>query len=296
MKALTAIEIPGLPVFTRGKVRNVYDLGDDLLVVASDRVSAFDHVLATGIPDKGKILTALSAWWFRRLEAVSRHHLVATEVERFPEVLRRHSDLLRDRSMLVRKARRIDLECIVRGYLAGSAWKEYSQSGTVSGLALEPGLKLNSRLDQAIFTPSTKADDGHDRNITVGEMYDLVGRETGEQLMARSLALFEAARKIAGSANITIVDTKFEFGRLGEDLILIDEIFTPDSSRFLFQEGGRGEPVNLDKQVIRDHLERSGWDKNPPAPGLPPEVVAEARRRYLLILESLTGEVPPWAQ
>jgi phosphoribosylaminoimidazole-succinocarboxamide synthase len=296
MQALTNVDISGLKLFARGKVRNMYDLGDSLLLVASDRISAFDHILGSGVPDKGKILTAISAFWFRRLEHVSDHHLIATDVDSFPEAVGRHRELLRDRSMLVKKARRIDVECIVRGYLAGSAWKEYRQTGVVSGVRLPEGLELNSRLDRPIFTPSTKSDEGHDRNITVPEMLDQVGRGPGEEIIERSLALFDAARKVADAAGITIIDTKFEFGYLADRIILIDEIFTPDSSRFLALEEGRCEPTNLDKQYVRDYLERIGWDKNPPAPELPPDVVLEARRRYLLILERLTGEAPAWAR
>lgn len=295
MQAVTNVDISGLKLYARGKVRDVYDLGDSLLLVASDRISAFDHVLASGIPDKGKILTAISAFWFRKLEHVSSHHLISTDADRFPDVVGPHRELLRDRSMLVKKARRIDVECIVRGHLAGSAWKEYRLSGVVSGVRLPGGLELNSRLDRPIFTPSTKSDEGHDRNITVPEMLDLVGREPGEEIIERSLALFDAARQVAEGVGLTIIDTKFEFGYLDDRIILIDEIFTPDSSRFLASEAGRREPTNLDKQFVRDYLERIGWDKNPPAPELPPDVVVEVRRRYLLILDRLTGERPSWA-
>jgi phosphoribosylaminoimidazole-succinocarboxamide synthase len=296
MQALTSVDISGLRVFAKGKVRSLYDFGDRLLIVASDRISAFDQVLGTGIPDKGKILTALSAFWFRTLEHVCKNHMLTMDVEDFPAEARPYADLLRSRSMVVRKARRIDMECIVRGYLAGSAWKEYSQTGKVSGIGLEPGLELNARLDRPIFTPSTKSDQGHDRNITVSEMLDIVGRKPGEYLMKKSLALFEEARRFAQARGITLVDTKFEFGYVGDEVVLIDEILTPDSSRFLADEPGRPEPTNLDKQYIRDYLERMGWDKNPPAPELPPDVVTETRRRYLVILERLLGERPAWAR
>ena len=295
MQALTSIDLDGLRAFSKGKVRSVYDLGDKLLVVASDRISAFDYVLASGIPDKGKILTAISAFWFRALAGVSAHHMIATDVGAYPPEARQHSDILRDRSMLVWKAERIDMECIVRGYLAGSAWKEYSATGRVAGLELKPGLTLNARLDEPIFTPSTKSDEGHDRNITVEEMLDIVGAGPGKTLVERSLALFDKARQLADARGITIIDTKFEFGYLGGKVILIDEIFTPDSSRFLYKEAGSSQSINVDKQFIRDYLERIGWDKRPPAPELPADVVAEARRRYLVILEKLTGERPRWA-
>ncbi|MFZ1946500.1 MAG: phosphoribosylaminoimidazolesuccinocarboxamide synthase [bacterium] len=296
MQALTEIDLSGITLFSKGKVRNVYDLGDRLLIVASDRISAYDHVLASGIPDKGKILTALSAFWFKTLDAVTRHHMISTDVGDLPPAAARHADLLRDRSMLVRRAERVDIECIVRGYLAGSAWKEYSLTGKVAGLALPRGLELNSRLDRPIFTPSTKAEDGHDRNITVSEMMDAVGTRVGEEIAARSLAVFDAARHLAQAKGITIVDTKFEFGYIDGELALIDEVFTPDSSRFLAAGEGGGEALNLDKQFVRDYLDRTGWDRNPPAPELPPEIATEARRRYLLILERLTGERPQWAR
>jgi phosphoribosylaminoimidazole-succinocarboxamide synthase len=221
--------------------------------------------------------------------------MIATDVSEFPPEAERYAGLLRGRSMLVWKAERIDLECIVRGYLAGSAWKEYTSAGKVAGMALPPGLTLNARLERPIFTPSTKSDEGHDRNISVAEMLQIVGQGPGETMIERSLALFDEARRLADTKGITIIDTKFEFGYLGGEIVLIDEIFTPDSSRFLYQETGSGQPINVDKQFIRDYLDEIGWDKNPPAPELPPQIVTEARRRYLVILERLTGERPEWA-
>lgn len=296
MQALTGVDISDLKLFSKGKVRNVYDFGERLLIVASDRISAYDCVLPTGIPDKGKILTAISAFWFRQLERVSPHHMISTNLKDFPAAAARHADLLSGRSMLVRKAERIDMECIVRGYLAGSAWREYQASGKLAGLSLPAGLLPNARLDHPIFTPSTKSDTGHDRNITISEMNSILGTELGGQLMQRSLALFEEARLTAEPKGITIIDTKFEFGRVAGDLVLIDEAFTPDSSRFLARDEGKPEPVNLDKQLIRDYLDSTGWDRNPPPPELPPEIVTEARRRYLVILERLTGGRPAWAE
>lgn len=296
MQALTGVDISGLTLFSRGKVRNVYDLGDRLLMVASDRISAFDSVLPTGIPDKGKILTTISAFWFTQLERVSPHHMLSTDLKDFPAAAAKYGELLSGRSMLVKKAERIDMECIVRGYLAGSAWKEYMATGKVAGLALPAGLGFNARLASPIFTPSTKSDTGHDRNITVSEMNGIVGAGLGRQLMERSLALFDEARRIAEPRGIAILDTKFEFGHVAGELTLIDEALTPDSSRFLVREEGAAEPINVDKQFIRDYLETTGWDKNPPAPELPPEVVTEARRRYLVILEKLTGRKPSWAE
>lgn len=295
MQALTSLEISGLEMLSRGKVREVYDLGDKLLMVASDRISAFDYVLPSGIPDKGKILTGLSSFWFRKLAAVSKHHLITDQVEEFPEETVEYRDLLRHRSMLVWKARRIDIECIVRGYLAGSAWKEYSQAGTVAGCGLPPGLKRNSRLERPVFTPSTKARDGHDRNITIEEMSDLAGGAATEYIITKSLSLYENARTFAEDKGITLLDTKFEFGYLRDDIILIDEVLTPDSSRFVVRERPDSEPSNLDKQFIRDFLEETGWDRNSPPPALPEQVVVECRRRYLVLFERLTGGRPQWA-
>ena len=296
MQAVTSLDISGLDLFSRGKVRDVYDLGENLLIVASDRISVFDVVMPTGIPDKGKILTALSSFWFRRLEGISEHHLITDRVQDFPEVVGAYEDILRHRSMLVKKARRIDIECIVRGYLAGSAWKEYSVSGTVAGCKLPGGLEKNSKLERPLFTPSTKADDGHDRNITVEEMRDLVGSEPTEEVMATSVRLFEGASEFAERRGVTLLDTKFEFGYLDQRIILIDEALTPDSSRFLVEETPGSGPLSLDKQFVRDFAESTGWDKNSPAPVLPEEVVTECRRRYLLLFERLTGEIPSWAR
>ncbi len=294
MQALTSFEISGLDVFSKGKVRDVYDLGEKLLIVASDRISAFDHVLPTGIPDKGKILTGVSAFWFEKLEGVCPHHMISVDPSAFPSSTEKFAEIFRHRSMLVHKARRVDVECIVRGYLAGSAWKEYAESGTVAGCVLPVGLKKGAKLDMPIFTPSTKADDGHDRNISVKEMSNLVGAKPSEAIIEKSLNLFEEAVRFAADRGITIVDTKFEFGYLRDELILIDEVFTPDSSRFWVEETPGSEAINIDKQFIRDFLEGTGWDKNSSAPQLPEEVVTECRRRYLLLYEKLMGERPPW--
>ncbi len=290
MKALTEIEIDALKVFKRGKVRTVYDLGDNLLIVASDRISAFDYILPDGIPDKGKILTRISGFWFRKLSHISSNHLISDCVDDFPEILKPYSELLRDRSMLVRKAHRIDIECIVRGYLSGSAWREYQATGKVAGSKLREGLQKDAELETPIFTPSTKTEEGHDRNITIDEMRSIVGDEATEEIVARSIRLFEEARKIANQCGLTLVDTKFEFGYANGDLILIDEVLTPDSSRYWFFEDGRR--INLDKQYVRDYLEQSGWDKNSPPPNLPDHVVLEVRRRYVLLANLLMGVGP----
>jgi phosphoribosylaminoimidazole-succinocarboxamide synthase len=294
MQALTGIDIRGLKIFSRGKVRDIYDLGDKLLIVASDRISAFDYVLPTGIPDKGKVLTGISSFWFKKLEPVSRHHMITHDVEEFPSGLNDHVEILRDRSMLTWKAKRIDIECIVRGYLSGSAWKEYSGTGQVAGQVLAPDLEKDARLDSPLFTPTTKSEDGHDRNITVRDMCSLVGSRQTEYIMAKSLSLFHEASGVAEGRGITLVDTKFEFGYFEDGIILIDEVLTPDSSRFWVKDEKSGQQVNLDKQFIRDFLERTAWDKNSPPPELPPEIVTEVRRRYLALFERLTGDRPAW--
>ena len=289
MQAVTSLDVTGLNLFSRGKVRDVYDLGETLLLVASDRLSAFDHVLPSGIPDKGRILTAVSAFWFQHLGHVIRNHMISTSVEDFPEETRKYDGVLRDRSMLVWKAQRIDVECIVRGFLAGSAWEEYSATGCVAGHQLLPGLEKNARLDRPLFTPSTKSDEGHDRNITVREMCDLVGSRPTEYILAKSLDLFDTARQYADERGLTLLDTKFEFGYLDDEIILIDEVLTPDSSRYLYREHAESEPISLDKQYVRDYLDESDWDRQSPPPPLPPDVIAECRRRYLVLLRRLTG-------
>jgi phosphoribosylaminoimidazole-succinocarboxamide synthase len=296
MQALTSIDIPGLDIFWKGKVRAVYDLGDELLIVASDRISAFDIVLPSGIPDKGKILTTLSAFWFERLENVCSHHMITSRVEEYPDTLSDYREVIRDRSMLVRKARRIDVECIVRGCLSGSAWSEYQTSGRVGDYELPLGLEYNSRLERPIFTPTTKSDDGHDRKMSIAEMMEMVGAGPSEYIMARSMALFDEASRYAETRGVTILDTKYEFGYLGDDIVLIDEVFTPDSSRFLVEDETAGDVVNLDKQYIRDYLESTGWDKHSPPPNLPESVISETRRRYLLLFEKMTGSKPLWVR
>jgi phosphoribosylaminoimidazole-succinocarboxamide synthase len=251
-------------------------------------------VLPTGIPDKGKILTGVSAFWFEKLKGICPNHMISTDPSEFPSSLGEFAGIFRHRSMLVHKAERIDIECIVRGYLTGSAWGEYEKSGKVAGNVLPAGLRRGAKLDMPIFTPSTKADDGHDMNITVRKMAGLVGSKATDAIIDKSLDLFEEAARIAADRGVTIVDTKLEFGYLGRELILIDEIFTPDSSRFLIDAGPGSESMNIDKQFIRDFLEGTGWDKDSEAPQLPGEVVTECRRRYMLLYEMLTGKRPPW--
>ena len=288
------IELPGIPVFKKGKVRNVFDLGDRLLIVATDRISAFDFVLSSLIPYKGPVLTQLSRFWFDYTFLVCRNHMISTEISDFPAELHQSADLLYKRSMLVKKARVIPIECVVRGYLSGSGWKEYQETGKVCGIKLPKGLQESSRLDEPIFTPSTKADVGHDENITFKEMEKMVGSELSDKIRKISLELYQKASLYAISKGIIIADTKFEFGLdENEELLLVDELFTPDSSRFwplATYSPGKSQP-SLDKQYVRDYLLSTGWDrKTPPPPPLPPEVIEQTSRRYLEIYRLLTGK------
>ncbi|MCO5175571.1 MAG: phosphoribosylaminoimidazolesuccinocarboxamide synthase [Thermomicrobiales bacterium] len=288
---LREISIPSLRKFRSGKVRDTYDLGDQLLMVASDRVSAFDVILPDAIPDKGRVLTMLSSWWFRQTDAIAPNHLLSTNVEDLPEAVQPYREVLRDRFMLVRKAERIDIECVVRGYLAGSGWVEYQRSRTVCGEQLPEGLVESSALPHPIFTPAAKVDDGHDENITFAEVERRVGKDIARRLRDASMALYTFAERKARQEGILIADTKFEFGLIDRQLIVIDEMLTPDSSRFWdagIYEPGRSQD-SLDKQPIRDWLEQSGWKKTPPAPPLPPEVIEATTRRYRTAYERLTG-------
>lgn len=276
----------------RGKVRDTYDLGDRLLIVATDRISAFDVVLPNGIPDKGAVLTQLSAFWFEKIEPVVPTHFIrladGTTADDLPFAL---PPELVGRAMIVRKARRVDVECVVRGYLAGSAWAEYRRTGRVCGIPLPEGLREAEQLPEPIFTPTTKAETGHDQPITYAELVQMVGPDAANVLKLRSLAVYRFAWQYALERGIIIADTKFEFGWHDGELILIDEVLTPDSSRFWPLEGyepGHGQP-SYDKQPVRDWLEATGWDKQPPAPSLPPEVVADTAARYRRAFTLLTG-------
>jgi len=285
--------LPGLKLLRRGKVRDVYDAGEHYLIVATDRISAFDVVLPNGIPGKGRVLTQISIHWFRQVADIVENHLVATEVGDFPAPLRAHAEVLEGRSMLVKKASVLPVECIVRGYLSGSGWKEYRNSGTVCGLALPIGLVESSRLDEPIFTPSTKAEAGHDVNISFAEMEKIVGSELAARLRDTALAVYRRGRELAGARGIIIADTKMEFGIFEGRLILIDELMTPDSSRFWSAKtyrAGSGQE-SWDKQIVRDYLLTLAWDQTPPGPTLPDEIVAKAAARYREICEILTG--PP---
>jgi phosphoribosylaminoimidazole-succinocarboxamide synthase len=288
---LMQTNLPGVPLLARAKVRDVYDLGDSLLIVASDRLSAFDVVMPNPIPDKGRVLTQLSLFWFKLLKGVVADHVLTADVREFPAALLPYSDQLEGRSMVVRRAEVLPVECVVRGYLAGSGWKEYRERGTVCGIALPAGLRESDRLPTPLFTPSTKATSGHDENITPERAAELVGAETYTAIESASLTVYQRAADHARERGIIIADTKFEFGRHGDSLLLVDEVLTPDSSRFWpvdDYEPGRGQK-SFDKQPVRDYLEGIGWDKQPPAPVLPPEVVAGTSARYREAYRLLTG-------
>ncbi|HEV8638168.1 MAG TPA: phosphoribosylaminoimidazolesuccinocarboxamide synthase [Chloroflexota bacterium] len=280
-----------LPLLRRGKVRDVYDLGDRVLLVATDRISAFDVVLPTAIPGKGVVLTQLSAFWFGATRHVVGNHLVATSVEELPAVLAPHREALRGRAMLGWKARRIDVECVARGYLAGSAWAEYRRAGTIGGRPARSGLRESEELPEPLFTPTTKAESGHDQPMSFGEVEALVGAELAGRLRDATLAVYGWARAYAHGRGILIADTKLEFGLVDGELILIDELLTPDSSRFWPADRyapGRPQP-SFDKQFVRDYLASTGWDKQPPAPELPPDVVAGTAARYREAYRRLVG-------
>jgi phosphoribosylaminoimidazole-succinocarboxamide synthase len=278
---LSDLTIPGIEPWRRGKVRVVYDLGETLLVVATDRLSAYDAILPTPIPDKGRVLTALSAWWFGTLKAAQPHHLLSLARRDFPAPFAGRPELA-GRAMLCRKAERIDVECVVRGHLTGAGWREYRAHGTLHGEPLPAGLVDGAPLVPARFTPTTKAHEGHDEPIPTGDLGRLVGADLAQALEVRSLALYEEARAVAHARGLVLADTKFEFGFVEGRLTLIDELLSPDSSRFWdLAAYERGELLSFDKQYVRDWLDRSGWSHEPPAPALPPEVVAKTRARYL---------------
>ncbi|MBX9790366.1 MAG: phosphoribosylaminoimidazolesuccinocarboxamide synthase [Pirellulales bacterium] len=286
---LLETQLPGLLV-RRGKVRDVYDLGEYLLVVSTDRISAFDWVLPTGIPDKGAVLTGLSAFWFELLR--EDHHLLSTRVDDFPLPGNIDRATLVGRSMLVRKCKVVPIECVVRGHLAGSGWKEYQHSQSVCGVPLPAGLVESQRLPEPIFTPATKAESGHDENISFEEMANCVGHDVADELKTRSIAVYSRAVAHANRAGIIIADTKFEWGWFRNRLILIDEVLTPDSSRFWPSQGFKagGPQPSFDKQFVRDWLEQSGWDKNSPPPPLPADVVAKTQAKYIEAYQRLTGK------
>jgi phosphoribosylaminoimidazole-succinocarboxamide synthase len=289
--ALTETRFTGLPLVSRGKVRDMYDLGEHLLIVTTDRISAFDWVLPNGIPDKGKVLNQLSAYWFRVLADVVPHHLVATDVATDPRVPTGYHAVLAGRSMIVRKAEVFPVECVARGYLIGSGWRDYQKTGSVCGIALPPGLQLADRLPEVIFTPATKAQSGHDENIDFAAMARRVGDEVAAELRRLTLELYRRGTALAERCGIIIADTKFEFGRHAGRIHLIDEALTPDSSRFwpAAQWAPGHSPPSFDKQFVRDWLETTSWDKNSPPPRLPASIVGQTREKYVEALVRLTG-------
>jgi phosphoribosylaminoimidazole-succinocarboxamide synthase len=287
--------LSGLTLHRRGKVRDVYEIDDHLLIVTTDRISAFDYVLGSGIPDKGKVLTQLSAFWFGRMADLVPHHLIAIDVADFPAAAQPHANVLRGRTMLVRKTNPVPIECVARGYLSGSGWKEYQQTGSVCGIALPSGLRESDRLPEPIFTPATKAESGHDENISEAEAARLVGAGLVSRLKALTLEIYRRGAAHAETKGIIVADTKFEFGLVGagdpaSDVVLIDEVLTPDSSRFWPEasyQPGQGQP-SFDKQFVRDYLEAIRWNKQPPVPSLPDDVVQRTRDKYVEAFRLLT--------
>ena len=290
---LLTCDLPGITKLRSGKVREVFDLGENLLLVATDRISAFDCILPNAIPGKGEVLNKLSTFWFHRLDFIP-NHMIETEVSAFPAELKPYADILRGRSMIARKAKPLPIECVVRGYVAGSGWKEYQKEGTVGGYAMPAGLQQSERLPEDLFTPSTKAEEGHDEPITWSECSALLGDEVALRVKQMSLDLYRHGRAYAASRGIIIADTKFEFGIHDGEIILIDECMTPDSSRFwpADQYKSGGSPPSFDKQFVRDWLENCGWDKQPPSPELPSEIIVKTAEKYHEALTRLTAPNP----
>ncbi|HWZ12712.1 MAG TPA: phosphoribosylaminoimidazolesuccinocarboxamide synthase [Acidobacteriaceae bacterium] len=289
---LIETDFADLKLYARGKVRDLYNVSDQLLLVATDRISAFDHVLGTGIPDKGRVLTQISLFWFRLLESIVPNHLITANVDEYPEELQRHADALRGRSMLVANAQMFPVECVVRGYLSGSGWKDYQATGDVCGISLPKGLKESDRLPEPLFTPATKSADGeHDENISFAQMESRVGKQTAAKLRDLSLQIYALASQYAEGRGLILADTKFEFGRTPRGIILADEVLTPDSSRYwprdTYNPGGPQQ--SFDKQFVRDYLESIRWNKQAPAPSLPENVVERTREKYLEAFRLLTG-------
>ncbi len=285
-------DFPGLKLMARGKVRDIYDLGDTLLLVTSDRISAFDVIMNEPIPHKGFVLTQISAFWFRQMEDIVKNHIISIDVADYPTACQPYADVLKGRSMLVKKAKPLPVECIVRGYVSGSGWKDYRSTGAISGIKLPAGLKESDRLPEPIFTPSTKAELGtHDENISFEEMAELCGRDLAEQARDYTIRIYSRARDLADQKGIIIADTKFEFGVYGDELIIIDECMTPDSSRFWpkdqYQPGG--PQPSFDKQFLRDYLETLDWGKTAPAPPLPAEIIAKTGEKYREALFRIAG-------
>ena len=290
-KVLTSTNLPGFERLSTGKVRDIYGVGDDLLIVATDRISAFDCVLPQGIPDKGRVLTRMSLFWFDYLKDVVANHLITAEVDEYPEPLRKFRDQLAGRSMLVKRCRMEPVECVARGYISGSGWKEYRAWGTVCGIALPAGLRESDKLPQPLFTPATKAETGHDENVPFQAVVDLAGQETAERLRDLTLRIYARASEYAETRGIILADTKFEFGWHDDALLLADEVLTPDSSRYwprdTYNPGGAQK--SFDKQFVRDYLETLDWNKQPPAPALPPDVIEKTADKYREAYRRIAG-------
>ena len=292
--ALLQADLPPLKLHARGKVRDIYAVGDELLLITTDRVSAFDHILATGIPDKGKILTQISLFWFSLLADLVPTHLVTADIDQYPASLQPYRQLLHFRSMLVKQAEIFPIECVVRGYLTGSAWKDYQETGRVCGITLLPGMKESERLPEPIFTPATKAPAGeHDTNISMEEMGHRIGRANAELLRDLSLMIYDRAWRHVDGQDMILADTKFEFGRTAHGVVLADEVLTPDSSRYWWKSHYHpgGPQISFDKQFVRDYLVESHWNKQAPAPGLPESVVARTQEKYLEAFRRITGRI-----
>ena len=287
---LLTTDFSGIPLFRRGKVRDVYDLGDSLLVISTDRISCFDVILPTPIPEKGEVLTEISKFWFDFTSDIVENHLITSDVEQYPGMLLEYKDILSGRSMLVKKAKPLPVECIVRGYLSGSGWKDYKNSGSVCGIKLPEGFKESDKLPEVIFTPSTKADVGHDENVSQDYVEKQIGKDIADKIKQLSIDVYTKARDYAEKRGIIIADTKFEFGIADDKIILIDEVLTPDSSRFWPKDQyktGQSQP-SFDKQFVRDYLETLDWDKTPPGPVLPDEIVSKTTEKYRQALDILT--------
>ena len=285
-------DFPDLKIFKRGKVRDVYDLGDNLLMVATDRISAFDVVIPDPIPDKGKILTQISLFWFDLMKPLLKNHIISSKTDDYPEECKKYADVLEGRSMLVKKTNPLPVECVVRGYISGSGWKSYQESGRICGIKLPEGLKESEKLAETIFTPSTKEEVGtHDVNIDFDETVNLIGKDIADKVKSLSYDIYKKGAEIAEEKGIIIADTKFEFGLIQDEIILIDEVLTPDSSRFWPKETYRpgGSQESFDKQYLRDYLLSINWDQKPPAPPLPEEVIKNTRNKYIEALNKLTG-------
>ncbi len=291
-EVISETRLPDIKPFSIGKVRDIYDLDDRILIVATDRLSAFDVVLPTAIPYKGKILTGLSEFWFDFTRSIVDNHFITADIAEFPSELQKYGGILAGRSMIARKAKRLDIECVARAYIAGSAWRSYSEKGSVCGIKLPPGLKESDKLPEPIFTPTTKAESGHDMELTQSQVEDMVGRDVARKIKEKSLQILAAASAEVESKGLLLSDTKFEFGFCEDDMILIDEVLTPDSSRFWPMddyEPGRSQN-SFDKQYVRDYLEEINWDKKPPAPVLPEEVVRRTTERYFEAYRRITGK------